>query len=132
MDDIELAGATKSCPRFSIAGDYTAKCVDVYDGDTCQCVIRIAGKLARFTCRLEGINSAEMRGAADEKVVAIAARDALRSAILSKIITLHVSGFDKYGRLLVKITVPDINDVGQWMIRGGHAAPYNGAGIKKY
>ena len=64
---------------------------------------------------------------ADEKRAAIAARDALRAAILGELVTLTVHGFDKYGRLLAAVAHDHEGDMSQWMLEAGHARPYDGA-----
>ena len=35
-------------------------------------------------------------------------------------------GFDKYGRILVRLHLPDGTHVNQWMIDHGHGVPYDG------
>ena len=64
---------------------------------------------------------------ADEKRAAIAARDALRAAILGELVTLTVHSFDKYGRLLASVAHAHEGDMSHWMIDAGHARPYDGA-----
>ena len=64
---------------------------------------------------------------ADEKRAAIAARDALRAAILGELVTLTVHSFDKYGRLLASVAHAHKGDMSHWMIDAGHARPYDGA-----
>ncbi len=83
---------------------YTAKCVKCYDADTIHVVIELFGELQRFVCRLEGIDSAEIRTKCKhEKECALVARDYLRNLILGKLITIKCGDFDKYGRLLVSV-----------------------------
>lgn len=112
-----------------------AKVVEAFDGDTVKCVfpLPIFGEdhfhtQFKFTCRLLGINTPEIRTKdADEKQRGFAARDRLREIILGKVVTLECSELDKYGRLLVTIFTtaddPPIN-VNQYMIDNGFAVPY--------
>ena len=63
---------------------------------------------------------------ADEKRAAIAARDALRAAILGELVTLTVYSFDKYGRLLASVAHDRKGDMSNWMLEAGHARLYDG------
>ena len=98
---------TTKTPRFQLKGKYHAKVVDVYDGDTCQIIIWLGcyGP-KRFTLRIEGIDTPEMKGGTEEtKQLAIIARDHLRGLILDKHVIVYLNGFEKYGRLLGNIFV---------------------------
>ena len=47
--------------RFSLKeNNVIAKVVQVHDGDTCDLVFEYRGELVRYSCRLEGINTAEL------------------------------------------------------------------------
>ena len=103
--------------------------VKVYDGDTITIVSPLPfedSKYYRFSIRLFGIDSAEIKGKSDaEKAVAIRARDALSAKILNRTIMLRNVTTEKYGRLLANIYLDDecIND---WMLKNGHAIAYDG------
>jgi endonuclease YncB( thermonuclease family) len=105
------------------------KVIKVYDGDT----ITIASKLPianspvyRFSVRLSGIDSAEMKGKTfAEKEAAIKARDALRALILGKTVTLRNVSTEKYGRVLATVYLGDL-DVCEWMLKHNYAVPYDG------
>jgi endonuclease YncB( thermonuclease family) len=105
------------------------KVIKVYDGDT----ITIASKLPiansptyRFSVRLFGIDSAEMKGKTfSEKEEAIKARDALRALILGKTVTLRNVSTEKYGRVLATVYLGDIN-ICDWMLQHKYALPYDG------
>ena len=81
-----------------------------------------------FRVRLAGVAAPEIRGAtsADEKRAAIAARDALRAAILGELVTLTVYGLDKYGRLLASVVHDRTGDVSRWLLEAGYVRPYDG------
>jgi micrococcal nuclease len=112
------------------------KVIKVYDGDT----ITIAAKLPyalspiyRFTVRLNGIDSPEMRGGGEkEKALATVSRDALHALIFGKIIELRNNGKEKYGRLLADVYTRPLNKntsgihVNQWMLQNKYAVPYDG------
>jgi len=138
----ELRAATKKTPRFTMEGQQVvAKCVDVYDGDTAQFVYKQNGKLFRYTCRLLGINTAEMKGGQEEKARAIVARDVLRALILDRLVSLKFGPpNDPHGRPLVEVHMlndgplcfPPPESINQQMITGGYAQPYTGRGEKKW
>jgi len=110
------------------------KVIKVYDGDT----ITIAAKLPykdspiyRFSIRLSGIDSPEIKGkTAEEKRLAITARDALYDLIFGEMVILRNCGTEKYGRLLADVYF--INKerqevhINQWMLDNKYAIPYNG------
>lgn len=110
------------------------KVIKVYDGDT----ITIAAKLPykgspvyRFSIRLNGIDSPEIKGkTAEEKRLAITARDALYDLIFGEMVILRNCGTEKYGRLLADVYF--INKerqevhINQWMLDNKYAIPYNG------
>jgi len=120
------------------------KVIKVYDGDT----LTIAAKLPfdgspiyRFSVRLAGIDSAEMRGGtANETEIAKVARDALHKLIFGKIVELRGNGKEKYGRLLADLYYNDgdgdgddngncknnVIHINQWMIDNGYAVSYDG------
>lgn len=98
--------------------------VDIYDGDTCTCVIPLFSRFYKFTVRLADIDTCEMKSKTDtNKELAYKARMYLFNLVTKKIYTeldLHISRkdmrkilndniyltfilcgeFDKYGRLL--------------------------------
>jgi endonuclease YncB( thermonuclease family) len=105
------------------------KVIKVYDGDT----ITIASLLPnttepvyRFTVRLGGIDSAEIKGKTEiEKMLAIDARDALYHLIFGKIVHLKNTTTEKYGRILADVYCDGIF-VNKWMLDNKLAVPYNG------
>ena len=110
---MELTSATDKTPPFSLNGLITnAKCTKCYDADTVHLVFHHQNKLSRWTCRLIGIDSAEIKSKdQEEKKFAIISRDYLKDMILDKIVSIKCGKFDKYGRLLVTISYngQDIN-----------------------
>lgn len=113
--DADLAQQTiATVPLFTLKGQsHWAKCVKCYDADTIHIIIKFHGEFVRFRCRLAGIDTAEVRSADDtEKRHAIAARDWVRHTILGGIVLVQCREFDKYGRLLVDVHVPDREEDG--------------------
>ena len=129
----------RECPddvdMFSFEGQVLpAKCVKVYDGDTAHFAMRFNNKWVRFRCRMMGYNSPEVRGP-ERLNGGIAARDYLASMIDLKRVILKLHEFDKYGRPLADVYVPEnpelpprnSNDyiyVNECMVNSGHGIPY--------
>jgi len=113
-----------------IAGGQVIK---VYDGDS----ITIAGYLPmynsplfRFSVRLNGIDTAEIKGKSEDEITAAKqARDALSKLILHKEIILKNVGTEKYGRVLADVYLDDLC-VNDWLINECYAVKYDG-GTKK-
>jgi endonuclease YncB( thermonuclease family) len=105
------------------------KVIKVYDGDT----ITIASKLLntdnpiyRFSVRLNGIDSAEIKGkTANEKRIAIEARDKLHELVFGKMIHLKNISTEKYGRILADVYLDELH-VNQWMLDNNLAVKYDG------
>jgi len=104
--------------------------IKVYDGDT----ITIASKMPynfespmyRFSIRLNGIDTAEIRGKnEDEKKAAKLAQEALKTLIMDKVVTLKNVKNEKYGRILADVYLDDIH-VNDWMITNRYAVKYDG------
>ena len=114
-------------PMFSFDGIKTyAKIYNVYDGDTVKIIFEFQGKMIKYSCRIYGIDTPEIRTKnKEEKIKGFAARDFLSDLILNKILQVHLMKFDKYGRLLIKILYNN-QDISNIMIQQGHAKPYFG------
>lgn len=125
---IELNNCTfDNTEYFSLNGQILdCRVVDVYDGDTCTCVIPLFNQYYKFTVRLADIDTCELKTkSSDEKLRALAARNRLIEMISIKtsspmitnqstraqvrkfltdivcIVKIQCGEFDKYGRLLV-------------------------------
>ena len=105
------------------------KVIKVYDGDTITIAARLpfeGSPIYRFSVRLAGIDSAEIRGGTkNETEIAKVARDALYKLIFGKVIELRNNGKEKYGRLLADLYLGELY-INQWMIDNGYAVPYDG------
>jgi micrococcal nuclease len=113
--------------KFSLNKNaYQAKVTSVYDGDTITVVFKFAGTFYKWNCRLNGIDTPEMKSKnLVEKQQAIKARDFLREQILGKIVEITCQEFDKYGRLLVIMNYNNTN-INDLMITEGFAKSYTG------
>jgi endonuclease YncB( thermonuclease family) len=133
MTDKILEDCNKDIPEFSLCGlTLKGKVVEVYDGDTCKIVLPLQNSLYKFTCRLNGIDSPEIKPKKDkpnrdnEILLAKKARNELLKLIIpnnslfdnidikkedicieleknKKLVIVKCLEFDKYGRLLVEL-----------------------------
>ena len=130
-------------PEFTLKGlKVPGQVVSVYDGDSCKIVMDVPFIKGYFkwTCRINGIDTPELRCKDEkEKTYGKFVRDRLREMILDKTLTVTCGDFDKYGRLLVNLTItrlysleqpPDVIDISKYLISKGYAFEYNG-GTKK-
>lgn len=137
----------ENTPEFSFKGKiFFAKVLDVYDGDTITITVKVDGEYFRTNCRLNGLDSPELKSHdEEEKKAARMSRkhlmflltkekigvDVSRSEIqkicgeINSIVNVKCLDFDKYGRLLVDIWVGGIH-INQKMIEDGFAGPYDG------
>lgn len=133
--NIDWDKVDKKIKRFSLKGQVKqAKCVDVYDGDTIQLVFPLQDELFRWTCRLIGIDTPEIRTRnKKEKKFGYTVRDKLREQILNKVVTVKCDDFDKYGRLLVHIYLDiDTPSINEWLISNKFAFSYDGGKKKNW
>jgi micrococcal nuclease len=131
LDDLRVAEKTHD---FSFNGrKFTAKVVQVYDGDTIRVKIIVDGEIQQYRVRMYGYDSPEMKprlNVPDRAIqikAAHVAKAALEQLIQQKdqLIQLHCGVFDKYGRILGNVFVGDL-DINEWMITNGHGIPYFG------
>jgi endonuclease YncB( thermonuclease family) len=126
-DEVTLANT----PKFSLEGRTChGKVVKVYDGDTMTVALPVTprGPLFAFSCRMRGLNAAELHTTdAEEKVAGQRARDALAGLALGQRVAVTCGPFDKYGRLLADVTlVAGGLNLNAWLLREGYAVPYDG------
>ena len=66
------------------------KVVSVYDGDTCKVVFPVLRKLYKFNCRIQGVDTPELRTRdKKEKAYGILVRDKVRERILNKVVQIE-------------------------------------------
>ena len=117
--------------------EYMAKIVYIYDGDTMHVVFKEFGKYFRWNCRISGVDTPEVRTRnVKEKELGYKVRDVLRKNLMEKIVKIKCGEFDKYGRLLIDVYVPDDMQskenqmLSEWLIENKYAYSYHG-GTKK-
>ena len=118
-------------PRFSFNGIKTyARICSVYDGDTVTIVFEHFGQMIKYSARIYGIDTPEIRTHDPiEKSLAYEARDFLSSYILDQVLYVELLNFDKYGRLLINIYMPyqeDMINIADLMLINNYAKPYFG------
>ena len=128
LEAITFAECRPFLPRFR-----AAKCVKVYDGEILHLGFYMENYGAtRFTCRLVGIDTPELRAKSkSEKMLAKISREEVKSVALNKVVSVTINGLDKYGRLLVRIRTPTVDDVSQHLISSGLATAYDGGRKRK-
>lgn len=161
MDQL-LSCIDKDIGCFSLEGkEIQAKITNVYDADTCRAVFYLGDKLVKYTIRLKGIDTPEIR---PKKTVEfrdqeIKAAKKSRNRFIQlctdtsievdkeykkkdiqtlidnnkKLIVLKCHEFDKYGRLLATIH-DDINkpSLNQMLINEGYGRAYDGGTKQKF
>lgn len=97
-----------------------------YDGDTVHVAAVVDGAPHRFSCRLAGIDTPELKTRDPyEKQEAVCARDRL-AELLPQTAKVRVHGTDKYGRLLVDLYTASGESASSVLLREGLALPYDG------
>ena len=133
----ELSTKTKqNTEHMSLENNvYHAKIVHIYDGDTMHVVFKEFGSFYRWTCRIVGVDTPELRTRNEhEKALGYKVRDILREKLLDKIVKIKCEKFDKYGRLLIDVYIPDemkseeikIEMLSEWLIDNKYAYEYDG------
>lgn len=138
----ELDQLDKDISYFGFDGErHLIKVVKCYDGDTLYCIFKHNNKYQKFKIRMYGYDTPEMRPSRripeEERIIikqnAKKARDRLQELASTKGAILICHGFDKYGRILGTVIIPDveINDnkyvsVNDMMVKEGHGKEYFG------
>jgi len=132
-----LKNSSNSIPEFSLKGFNTiAKIVDVYDGDTSKAVFYLDNKLTKFTIRMIGYDTTEIRtNDPIEKIYGFSAKIIVQNMILNKLVYLKCYGWDKYGRLLADIYMKSSKDIiclNDWIIQNNLGVKYDGKTKNKF
>lgn len=125
---VDFAPAPQRLAEEALAGPVSAVVERVVDGDTIDVRARIwLGQSLTVRVRIDGVDTPEMRSeCADERRLAIAARDFLARRLLNKEIVLLRVVYDKFGgRVRADINDSD-GDIAKALLNAGLARPYNG------
>ena len=128
----------KNTKKFNFVNQtHYCKVIKIYDGDTITVAMEIHKKIYKYSIRMLGYDSPEMKppknqkNRNDEIKAAKEARKALVDKIENKIVKIKLGDFDKYGRLLGVVflergimchkSVENIND---YMIQNNYGYSY--------
>lgn len=122
---------------FSFKGrSFYAKPCNIYDGDTFTICWIWKGEPTKYRCRCLGYDSPEMKPSLSnpnrdkEKELAKAAKTRFSELVTSSpdgLVKVECGDFDKYGRILVTVWVPNYTkSVNQIMLDEGHGKAYSG------
>lgn len=110
-----------------------AEFVSNYDGDSFRLIIPFCCKEFIFKCRLNGLDTPEIRGKSDlEKEVAKKVRTFVHDRCFGKDLWITCGEFDKYGRVLCDIffSEQDLkerkNSLTEVLVDKGYAYKYDG------
>lgn len=103
------------------------KVVKVYDGDTITVAVILNKTIYRFSIRLQGIDTPELRSKnPDEKRIAQEIQQHLSLLILHQFVDIQCTGYDKYGRILANVSLNGL-DISSYLIERRMAVSYDGA-----
>lgn len=105
------------------------KVIKVIDGDTITGIFKYKDEFFKYNFRINNIDTAEIHSKDNNiKLKGLEAKQFLFNIIFNKIIKATFLNFDKYGRILVELYLPESNDklISDVLIEGGYAKKYNG------
>lgn len=113
-----------------------AKIEDIYDGDTVKIIILFGDIPVRFSLRILGIDTPEIRQGngrlPEERQAAIRVRDYIRSLFPKNVAKICIRDWDKFGgRVLGDLYLENGESISDILINKGWARPYHGD-KKKY
>ncbi len=108
-----------------------ARIEEIYDGDTVKIIVLFGDTPVRFSLRILGIDTPEIKHAEgrlpEENKAAIKVRDYMRSLFPKSIAKICIRDWDKYGgRVLGELFLETGENVAEILIHGGWARPYHG------
>lgn len=121
-----IAASDRTTPKFNMTGLKPGKIVHVYDGDTFHIVMSLHNVPYRWNCRLTGVDTPELRSKDPREVqLAKQARDWAREKLTDSLVEVDCYGFDKYGRVLVALSIEN-ETVASMLISAGLGRLYDG------
>jgi endonuclease YncB( thermonuclease family) len=123
-----LPGVTRRSTPVPLNG-HPAEVLRVIDGDTFEARVRVwPGMDITTKVRLRGIDAPELHARCeDERVKALAARDALVRLLAQGAVGITRVGQDKYGgRVDADVSTVETPDISAAMLEGGFARRYDG------
>ena len=140
MNEIERLGAIipKNVPKVPFQNEYkNARIEEIYDGDTVKIIILFGDVPVRFSLRILGIDTPEIKQGEgrlpEERQASIKVRDYMRSLFPNNIAKICIRDWDKYGgRVLGDLYLQSGENVSDILIHGGWARPYHGEKKKSW
>jgi endonuclease YncB( thermonuclease family) len=112
-----------------VAPVFGGRVIKVYDGDTIIIASKLpyeASPLYRFSVRLNGIDTPEIKSKNnEEKIAAINVRKILSELILHKYVRLENIQTEKYGRILADVYIENLH-INKYLLDNKYAVPYDG------
>ena len=104
--------------------------IKVYDGDTLTLGFhhQSDGEPTRISCRINGIDTPEIRGSSIvEKKLAYEAKEYLSNVMMGEVVTIMNPGKEKYGRVLCDLSTDEIPSISNYMLQNPRICkPYDG------
>lgn len=122
----------KTVPKVPFQNEFkNARIDEIYDGDTVKIIILFGDVPVRFSLRILGIDTPEIKQGEgrlpEERLAAIKVRDYMRSLFPTNIAKICIRDWDKYGgRVLGDLYLQSGESVSDILIHGGWARPYHG------
>ena len=117
-------------PFTPLKHDSKAVVIKVYDGDTLTLGFhhQSDGEPTRVSCRINGIDTPEIRGSSTgEKKLALEAKEFLSNVTMGEVVTILNPGKEKYGRVLCDLSTDEIPSVSHYMLQNPRICkPYDG------
>jgi endonuclease YncB( thermonuclease family) len=128
-DAVAASQTRKAQPASALRSGHPAEVVRVIDGDTFEARVRIwPGMDVTTRVRLRGIDAPELHARCDdERVKALAARDALARLLAEGSVGISRIGQDKYGgRVDADVSTARTPNISEALFDGGYARRYSG------
>ena len=128
-DAVAASQTREALPASALRSGHPAEVVRVIDGDTFEARVRIwPGMDVTTRVRLRGIDTPELHAHCDdERVKALAARDALARLLAEGSVGISRIGQDKYGgRVDADVSTARTPNVSEALFDGGYARRYSG------
>jgi len=114
-----------------------AKIEEVYDGDTIKIIVLFGVIPVRFSLRILGIDTPEIKQGGgrllEEQRAAVKVREYVKSLFPSNLAKICIRDWDKYGgRVLGDLYLETGESVSDILIHGGWARPYQGEKKKEW
>jgi endonuclease YncB( thermonuclease family) len=114
-----------------------AKIEEVYDGDTIKIIVLFGVMPVRFSLRILGIDTPEIKQGSgrllEEQQAAVKVREYVKSLFPSNLAKICIRDWDKYGgRVLGDLYLETGESVSDILIHGGWARPYQGEKKKEW